>query len=75
MLGNQKDYEAFVAKRNKLSGPPTLTQEEMLHELWYLRRRVKQLEQQLQDQSWQTNPDRQGGSFTQSEIDDATAWR
>ena len=27
--------------------PPT--QEEMLHELWYLRRRVRQLEKQLQD--------------------------
>lgn len=53
-LGNQADYEAFVAKRNKLSGPsgsPTLTYEEMLHELWYLRRRVRQLEQQLQDQT------------------------
>ena len=46
MLGNQADYEAFVAKRNQSSGPP-LTYEEMLHELWYLRRRVRQLETQL----------------------------
>lgn len=78
MLGSQAEYEAFVAKRNKLSGPsgpPPLTYEEMLHELWYLRRRVKQLEQQLNDASWQTNPDQQGGSFTQGEIDNATAWR
>ena len=45
-LGNQADYEAFAAKRNT-SGPPPLTYEEMLHELWYLRRRVRQLETQL----------------------------
>ena len=75
MLGSQADYEAFIAKRNQSSGPPPLTYEEMLHELWYLRRRVRQLEQQLNDASWQTNPDRQGGSFSQSEIDNATAWR
>jgi argonaute-like protein implicated in RNA metabolism and viral defense len=74
MLGSQADYEAFVAKRNRPQ-PKQLTQEEVLHELWYLRRRVRQLEQQLSDKSWQTNPDRQGGSFTQSEIDNATAWR
>ena len=75
MLGSQAEYEAFVAKRNKSSRPPPLTQEEMLHELWYLRRRVRQLERQLNDASWQTNPDQQGGSFTQGEIDNATAWR
>ena len=54
MLGNQADYEAFVAKRNQFtgpSGPPPLTYEEMLHELWYLRRRVRQLEQQISNQS------------------------
>ena len=53
-LGNQQDYEAFVAKRNQLtgpSGPAPLTYEEMLHELWYLRRRVRQLEQQISNQS------------------------
>lgn len=73
-LGTQEGYDEFLAKRNKFRPPPP-TQEEMLHELWYLRRRVKQLENQLQDQSWQTNPDRMGGSFSQSEIDNATAWR
>ena len=46
-LGNQQDYEAFVAQRNQSSGPPPPTYEEMLHELWYLRRRVRQLEKQL----------------------------
>ena len=49
-LGNQADYEAAVAKRNQLSGPSgalPLTYEEMLHELWYLRRRVRQLEQEI----------------------------
>lgn len=33
------------------SGPAPLTYEEMLHELWYLRRRVRQLEQQISNQS------------------------
>lgn len=27
------------------------------------------------DKSWETNPDRMGGAFTQEEIDNATAWR
>jgi len=52
-LGNQADYKAFVAKRNQSSGPPP-TYEEMLHELWYLRRRVRQLEQQLVTQTHST---------------------
>jgi predicted nucleic acid-binding protein len=46
-LGNQQDYEAAVAQRNQSSGSPSLTYEEVLHELWYLRRRVRQLETQL----------------------------
>ena len=36
MLGNQADYEAAVAKRNKLSdpsGPPPPTYEELLQEV------------------------------------------
>jgi len=31
--------------------------------------RVRQLEKQASDDSWVTNPDRSGGSFTQEEID------
>ena len=73
-LGTQEGYNAFVAQRRRPQ-PKQPTQEEILHELWFLRRRVRQLEQQLSDQSWQTNPDRMGGSFSQSEIDDASAWR
>lgn len=44
-------------------------------ELQYLRRKVKELEAKLYESSWKTNPDRMGGSFTQDEIDNATAWR
>ena len=43
-LGNPDDYETFVAQRNK----PKPTYEEVLHELWYLRRRISQLEMELQ---------------------------
>lgn len=39
-------HEAFAARRNRPQ-PKQLTQEEVLHELWFLRRRVRQVEQQL----------------------------
>lgn len=44
-------------------------------ELDYLRRRVKELESKAFELSWKINPDRMGGSFSQDEIDSATAWR
>lgn len=50
-LGTPEKYAAAVAQRNQLSGPPPLTYEEMLHELWYLKRRVRQLEQQVSEMS------------------------
>ena len=62
-LGTQEAYAAFVAKRNKLSGPsgpPPPTYEEALHELWYLRRRVKQLEQQVFEMGWQISGESMG---------------
>ena len=37
-LGNQQDYEAFVAKRNQPSDSPQPTYEELLQEVWQLRR-------------------------------------
>lgn len=62
-LGNQQDYEAFVAKRNELSGPsgaPPPNYEELLHEVWYLRRRVKQLEKQVFEMGWQISGEAMG---------------
>lgn len=62
-LGNQQDYEAFVTKRNELSspsGPPPPTYEEALHELWCLRRRVKQLEKQVFEMDWQISGESMG---------------
>ena len=50
----------------------SLTKED---ELEYLRRRVKELEAKLCKASWQSNPDRMGGAFTQHEIDNANTWR
>lgn len=63
MLGSQQEYEAFVAKRNQFtgpSGPPPPTYEEALHELWYLRRRVKQLEKQVFEMGWQISGESMG---------------
>lgn len=62
-LGNQQDYEAFVAKRNQLtglSGSPPPTYEELLQEVWYLRKRVKILEKQVFEMGWQLYPESMG---------------
>lgn len=39
---------------------PVPTHEQLLQEVWYLRRRVKQLEQQNLNYSWQLNPESMG---------------
>lgn len=59
-LGNQQDYEAFVAKRNESSGPPPPTYEQLLQEVWFLRRRVKTLEQQVFEMGWQISGESMG---------------
>jgi hypothetical protein len=62
-LGTQEAYEAFVAKRNELSGSsgaPPPSYEEALHELWYLRRRAKQLEKQAFEMGWQISGESMG---------------
>ena len=62
-LGTPEDYKAFVAKRNELSGPsgaPPPNYEELLHEVWYLRRRVKQLEKQVFEMGWQISGESMG---------------
>jgi hypothetical protein len=62
-ISTQEAYEAFVAKRNELSGPsgsPTPSYEELLQEVWYLRRRVKHLEQQVFEMGWQISGESMG---------------
>jgi hypothetical protein len=59
-LGTREGYEAAVAERNQSSGPPPPTYEEALHELWYLRRRVKQLEKQVFEMGWQISGESMG---------------
>ena len=51
MTPQKRLQQLTEAQRRQSSGPPPLTYEEMLHELWYLRRRVRQLEQQISNQS------------------------
>ena len=36
---------------------------------------VRQLQQQISDDSWITNPDRMGGSFTAEELDPNRGWK
>lgn len=38
----------------------SLTREELIHEVWYLRRRVAQLEKIETEYNWIKNPDRMG---------------
>lgn len=62
-LGTREGYEAFVAQRNQLrstSGPPPPTYEELLQEVWYLRRRVKTLEKQVFEMGWQISGESMG---------------
>lgn len=59
-LGTRKGYEAAVAKRNQSSGPPPPTYDELLQEVWFLRRRVKTLEQQVFEMGWQLHPESMG---------------
>jgi hypothetical protein len=42
------------------SGPPPPTYDELLQEVWYLRRRVKQLEKQVFEMGWQISGESMG---------------
>lgn len=44
-------------------------------EIRSLKNKIAELEKKASLQSWKDNPDRMGGSFTQEEIDNATAWK
>lgn len=62
-LGTREGYDDFVAKRNELSGPsglPPPTYEELLQEVWYLRKRTKDLEQQVFEMGWQISGESMG---------------
>lgn len=59
-LGTKEGYEAAVAQRNQSSGSPPPSYEELLQEVWYLRRRVKTLEQQNLEYSWQLSGESMG---------------
>ena len=71
-LGNQADYEAFVAKRNQSQNEVV---NELLKEVAKLRREITELRRQNSDYGWQTNPDRMGGSYSQDEIDNVNLWK
>lgn len=59
-IGTREAYEAAVAERNQPSGPLPPSYEELLQEVWFLRRRVKTLEQQNLEYSWQLYPESMG---------------
>ena len=64
-LGTREGYEAFaklradsLAESLGLETPPT--HEQLLQEVWYLRRRVKQLEKQVFEMGWQISGESMG---------------
>lgn len=59
-LGTKEGYEAFAAERNQSSGPLPPTYDELLQEVWYLRKRVKDLEQQVFEMGWQISGESMG---------------
>lgn len=64
-LSNQIAYEVAAKMRAEslaqtLGLEPPPTHEELLHEVWYLRRRVKQLEKQVFEMGWQISGESMG---------------
>jgi len=64
-LGTSEAYQAFSARRKRsldktLGFEPVPTQEELLQEVWYLRRRVKELEKQVFEMGWQISGEAMG---------------
>lgn len=47
---------------------------EIIYEILTLQKRVADLEEQARERSWQTNPDRSGGQFTDDEINRRDTW-
>ena len=50
------------------------TPQEIIYEIFTLQKRVADLEAQATERSWQTNPDRSGGQFTDEEINRRNDW-
>jgi len=50
-----------------------LEKRDLIKEIWKLRGRVEQLEEQNTDMGWRLNPDRMGGQFTEEEKN-RTGW-
>ena len=64
-VGTQEAYEAFATKRKQsleevLGFEPVPTHEQLLQEVWQLRRRVQELEKQNLNYSWQLYPESMG---------------
>ena len=49
-----------IIQQAESSGPPPPTYDELLQEVWYLRRRVKQLEKQVFEMGWQISGESMG---------------
>lgn len=55
--------------------PPLTEVEELKLEIKRLNLKIVKLEKASSTASWRTSPDRMGGSFTEWEIKNASAWR
>lgn len=64
-LDTSEAYQAMIAERTQslrkhLGLDTPLSYEELLHEVWYLRRRVRQLEKQVFELNWQISGESMG---------------
>jgi uncharacterized protein YlxW (UPF0749 family) len=67
------NYEVWV-QDEKTSDMRRATPAEIIEAITSLQKRVADLEAQASERSWQTNPDRMGGQFTDEEISRRDTW-
>lgn len=58
--------DEIIAKLDESDGLFIL---QMMHQIIALQKKVKEQDKRISDYSWERNPDRMGGQFSQDEID------
>lgn len=58
--------DEIIAKLGESDGMFVL---QMMHQIIALQKKIKEQDKRISDYSWERNPDRMGGQFSQDEID------
>lgn len=58
--------DEIIAKLDESDGMFVL---QMMHQIIALQKKIKEQDKRISDYSWERNPDRMGGQFSQDEID------